>query len=925
MSQQAWNPVIAALVATTAIAFQVASSLVCDFITVEAKSGELLAITEESEDMALRSTSIGLNCQGDFYNLDDDKMWRIANGFAMGSLAFGVATFLISWTIVIISPTVFLWKSISVAASTSALLQVPAFVLFDTYPCSDFEEQQECKLASGCYFLICSVLAWVGLTAVTQFLDPPMWREKLHMWRLPKCGIDRHIPEEEQENDRSQDPIFAKGFARSDAVLPVPESIRRKPAILGRVREWVDHSPGRMSKHDRVVQNFSTVPQEVVEAANHMGRHMPAPSAEDEQEQRDRYEPLGYQTSEREDAVSARESVLDGPTGDESLLDGSNSDSLPAKPLLNEQEVRQAALNGDAIYESLLREDVEKEKNAKNQSVTYTDDTAPLTPKTPSRGMFSMPKRGSKKYKMLENDHSASPVRQTPPMVEVHIANDHPTHKTDGISEKELLSDWNNLFDESNVAPSTVSDDASDYKGELELNHQEYPSGSDEGYATEPYFASSEYEDQGETSPTDGFLTSDQDDDRLSLASEDDEQFAANQNADRDGFLSPSKQRQQTTESLICEDTDEYGFITPEKSPEVLVAKTEPLDEQDYDYHDDPDPLEEDPENMSEEDSDEEVNKHAKRKFLRPKRERRRHINEGSVCSSTSLLSFTIEEETEEDLKNDQSDDQRLEGGSFSENTGKDTSVGNEEDVHHQPSIRRAKSSPRLFGYGSRPSNAGVAEDIGKMTGVNGYHAVEVYGDHGEAQSALSGLSGMDSEMTGPIPADQYRARIGRVLDDDSNLESILTGPLPVIKRRPRSKSEDSPPRAHVKSTSIFKSEREMRTGIHQQPSFVSTSSSSDEDCVRASEPDARQARIRRLSEVKNRAYHSRSYFSTEMKLTYSPIRPISPERSSEDNSYSSAPDIDAAGAFILDKMDASLAKLARDTDDEYGSEENSI
>jgi len=924
MATELWNPLIAALACTVAISMQVASTLVCDFVSVQARDGEILAITENSEQDAQRSTTIGLHCEGDFYSLEDDNMWSIANIFSLVALGVGVMTMLISWSVVAFSPTVYLWKSVAIASSLSAMLQVPAFVIFESYPCSDFRDQQECKLSSGSYMLIISVVGWIASTAITQFLDPPLWREQLHLWKIPhgRTGETHSDIENDERDDQeadpleemetgSQDPVFAPAFKQSDSLL---NNRSQKSWFNGWFNGKTDKSTSRSveeSSH-RVVQNYSfAIPPQVASAVNMLStqadKSAPKDGLEEDQiAERERFiedktysedsDPLDAVTGpmpHRPPSISADESILDTINGDESILDGEvpengmrNVDAVARKDqeapkLLSDKEVAEMALNGAPVYESLLKEeetlnenvvsdvtlnaapvfgalmkDDEKKEEIPEKSIipppqpsNFITSSTAQSPKevrrkeAPTRGIFAMAQRRNMRYRqMIEND-SVSPTRDAPPMAEVTIDNEAAMHRPDNSPERHLLSDWNDLFEIDRIAPPSLSDDASSYNDNFEIDHQAPPSTSDEESEVERYYASSEYEDPGESSAAEGFFTSENDE------------------AEDDG---EEKRR-------------------PARSPV--------------------------------------------RKVLRPPRNRRKNTNGGSVSSSHSLLSYTIEEETEEDLKEDQPN-------------------------NAIPSLKRAKSSPNLSAFGSRSHVTGVAEDVGHTTGMNSYHAVEHYRqDRSDDRSTNSLTSGLESNLTGPQPLQRGRSR-----DDSSYLESGVPGPSPLKKKR--SKSLELRPQK-PSETKFWKSEREVRKGIHQSSaSCVSSNDSSDDDQSRSDRDKARLARIQRLqshnqlqqqSQTRTRSAKGsssealktslqtnlyddpRDYSGTVIGKKYFSRRAhvVSPEHSSEDVSTTSnsemTSEIDAAESFLLDNVDVSLAKLARNTDDEYGTEEESI
>ena len=184
--ENAWNPLIVAAVSTIATVFQAMAGSGCSFVKVEAEPNEVLAIIETSLQQASYETTMGLVCDGDFYDLDGDRMRKLSRSFYFLAASMGAVTLLIAWGVsTCCTPTTWAWRSIAVFASLSALTSLPTFLVLETYPCEDFDEQS-CSLSRDSYLLIGAVALYISVTALTQFLDPPNWVSQLHHWRLTK-------------------------------------------------------------------------------------------------------------------------------------------------------------------------------------------------------------------------------------------------------------------------------------------------------------------------------------------------------------------------------------------------------------------------------------------------------------------------------------------------------------------------------------------------------------------------------------------------------------------------------------------------------------------------------------------------------------------------------------------------------------------
>ena len=183
----------AVLSASAALGLLVASATSCEFLDVNARDGEILAILETSEQTAQRETSIGVFCQGDFYDLEDDPMWKLSSALLAAGMGLGgvVAALTVLQTCVI-APTKGQWRAISILSAINAVVLVPSFLIFESYPCADFSDRQSCSMSMGAFFLIASDVFWIILVMVTQFLDPPLRGRELEAWLCyPKNGAQK--------------------------------------------------------------------------------------------------------------------------------------------------------------------------------------------------------------------------------------------------------------------------------------------------------------------------------------------------------------------------------------------------------------------------------------------------------------------------------------------------------------------------------------------------------------------------------------------------------------------------------------------------------------------------------------------------------------------------------------------------------------
>ena len=382
----------AAVVATVAWSLQLGASLTCSFVTVQAHDGEILAITADSAQVAQRSTSWGLQCSGDFYDLEDDHHWKLARSFSLVALAVGVLAWL--WTVwngmvaLIVTqkrsndtttsntnnntndsnnddttPNSWTTTSVAVVSCLAALLQLPALVVWESVPCTEFSTQQECRWAMGSSVWVCSVVAWVAVAILVHWsrirdclsrrertvssaassrrrsttgTSGPWWSRVVV---LPKLAPADTTWEEEEDDDddhdverggmkvvREYDPIFAAGFCQSDddpadtrkqrggggawsnrlrignwwQRLAAPHS--QSPSQSGLSSAEASISPSLTSTSTtRIVKRYSfAVPPAVLAAAHQMGRR-----SVEEQDEQDEEEPGNNDTPNKNDKDQA--------------------------------------------------------------------------------------------------------------------------------------------------------------------------------------------------------------------------------------------------------------------------------------------------------------------------------------------------------------------------------------------------------------------------------------------------------------------------------------------------------------------------------------------------------------------------------------------------------------------------------------------
>lgn len=161
----------------------------CSFVTLRAvPSRDLMTSMGEifvGEELAY----IGVQCEESPFFDDSDRMWRLSQIFLYISLALGGLTTIVAWALsTVVHPTNHNWRFMSMAASATAVMEVPVFLLFETEVCNMDLNRQSCGLGIGSYFNIASIVLWVIMTLWSQCLNPPRWGKEIEAWRAR--GVD---------------------------------------------------------------------------------------------------------------------------------------------------------------------------------------------------------------------------------------------------------------------------------------------------------------------------------------------------------------------------------------------------------------------------------------------------------------------------------------------------------------------------------------------------------------------------------------------------------------------------------------------------------------------------------------------------------------------------------------------------------------
>lgn len=177
----------AAVFASLGLAFVAIAGTTCSFLNVEANEGRFIEFTSGVPQEAVTLASFGVLCDTYYFDSEGDTMWRISKIFLYVSLALGGFAVVLSWAITwCISPTVRLWKLLSVTSALNAVLSIPIFLLFESEPCTLDNSRQQCSLSFGSFLLMSGVVSSIAVVLLTQCVETPSWGTELDAWKVGK-------------------------------------------------------------------------------------------------------------------------------------------------------------------------------------------------------------------------------------------------------------------------------------------------------------------------------------------------------------------------------------------------------------------------------------------------------------------------------------------------------------------------------------------------------------------------------------------------------------------------------------------------------------------------------------------------------------------------------------------------------------------
>lgn len=191
-----------ALLSAAAFMCVLASGLSCSFLSVSLNNPNAVidfnSTNVPAEDEWYYNTimsennnalSVGILCQGDLDwlapNTSDNSMRLLSKVFLIVTLAMGGLLVMVTCGIsTFFQTSTFVWDGISYIAAGLFVCEMPIFFLLDSPPCSNSEGVFSCQLGPGSYSLILSMVCSLSLAILTQWKNPPDWKEEYEIWNL---------------------------------------------------------------------------------------------------------------------------------------------------------------------------------------------------------------------------------------------------------------------------------------------------------------------------------------------------------------------------------------------------------------------------------------------------------------------------------------------------------------------------------------------------------------------------------------------------------------------------------------------------------------------------------------------------------------------------------------------------------------------
>jgi hypothetical protein len=822
------NSWAAAVSATIALVLLTASACSCHFVSIQAADGENLEILDTSEQINATSASLGVYCPAGFYNLHDDGMWILSATFLTLALALGCISAAIAWAVCLFTtPTKALWQTISVTAAVSAVLCVPGFLLFNAEPCSDFP-QQSCEFSGGAYSLVTSLVFWIVSTIITQFLDPPDSSYNIREW--PLLPTLRGGRRENQSDGLSF-------VARLRRWVPLDkEEKEAQPELKVDKTMLEDEEDGLLV--GGVNQQDGAIEVTEAQAAATIGETMLEDRSENNPDARNEVTSV---TPVSGDSVDIRDFMTITPLYSSSLIRADDSkespmpdfDSEPKEttdavdPGIRTESSTVTILSGDPGFKEMPRGDAYQSPNvAETRALADDDDYYDDDDEDDDLGSLEPTVvEVTGEESILDGDRENQLVDVAPAV---------PIHKQADASDSAIGTKAIGEVMQADAYASKVPASAVSTKvGEVMQKVIQTP--VDLGLAV-----ISKAKEKRRRRILKGYKLMDDSDIESSYPMSPPLEILTlniSRDVDLDLNLNPVTPTTQKEQDLL----DEWNAMH-RRPPVAQAFSDEP--EPDLDSSDDDSSGDRVFENKgSVDDSEERIKltidgvspiKKSDGNLRKKRRSRRsrQFPSARSVASATSLLSFTIAEETADDLE------------------PSDSSVVDTPEKYEPRSttlnpvpFKRSRSAPTLAGFSRQNMHAGNVYDDIHMTGINSYHTATIFRRTDESSKSSrekhSGRSSGSSEGSSATGPRGWKRLVPPSLSSASDKEVTA--------------------RTATKKVSMFRKERALREGIHLAQSYVSDPSSSEDNQSSSSarikrSRKARQARLKRLQGHTNAA-----------------------------------------------------------------------
>lgn len=207
----------------------------CYFLNVNANPGRFIENTNASYQEGVTSASFGVFCDSDYFSREGDSMWKTSEAFLYVSLVVGSMTTALAWILTYgIPPTDRTWKTLSIMSALTAVLNIPIFLLLESEPCTIDLTRQQCSLSFASYILMAGAVCSIVVTILTQSVDPPRWGIELDAWKV--CRRNNEVSTERMS--LSRDIVMSDEYDDLEDPEPADAPVATTIGVLELVQCW---------------------------------------------------------------------------------------------------------------------------------------------------------------------------------------------------------------------------------------------------------------------------------------------------------------------------------------------------------------------------------------------------------------------------------------------------------------------------------------------------------------------------------------------------------------------------------------------------------------------------------------------------------------------------------------------------------------